>query len=115
MILGWLQRLLGIGSVPDLRDLKLEGVAVIDVRSKEEFHQGHLPGSQNIPLNVLSTHFARWKKDQPIILCCASGVRSGQAVSSMHANGFTRVYNGGSWRSLRSRWQSTGGGTPKHI
>ena len=40
------------------------------------------------------------KKDKPVIVCCASGMRSGAAKGVLQSNGFTQVYNAGSWHKL---------------
>ena len=40
-------------------------------------------------------------KDQAIITCCASGMRSGSAKSFLKGQGYTNVHNGGSWMNLR--------------
>jgi phage shock protein E len=87
----------------DFKELLKKGAVIIDVRTKAEYQNGHIKGSQNIPLNNLSNHYARLKKDQAIITCCASGNRSGQAKRILEANGFKEVYNGGGWMSLQSK------------
>ena len=74
---------------------------IIDVRSKGEFQQSHLKGSVNVPLKNLQEYLPKLKKDKPTIVCCASGARSASARSIMRSNGFTQVFNGGSWMSLR--------------
>jgi rhodanese-related sulfurtransferase len=61
---------------------------------------GHIKGSVNIPLNTLPASTKKLKNTEPIVLCCASGMRSSQAVSMLKAQGFTNVYNGGGWHSL---------------
>ncbi len=83
--------------------LKNNGI-IIDVRTKNEFSTGHIKGSKNIPLNNLPNNLAKLKKkDQPIITCCASGMRSASAKSMLKANGYSNVYNGGGWRSLQNK------------
>ena len=42
-------------------------------------------------------------KNKPIITCCASGMRSASAKSILKSNGFSQVYNGGGWSSLRNK------------
>jgi phage shock protein E len=98
-----LKKWLGIGPDIDFAGLVKGGAQIIDVRTKAEFQQGHIKGAINIPLNNLSNHYAKMKKDAPVITCCASGVRSAQAKSILVANGFTQVYNGGGWMSLRKK------------
>ena len=77
------------------------GAAIIDVRTPHEFDQGKIPGSVNIPVDRMSTQIDRIKKlNKPIVLCCASGMRSGMAKSILKKAGITDVHNGGSWQSL---------------
>jgi rhodanese-related sulfurtransferase len=93
---------------PDISfgELLQEGALIVDVRTKGEFASGHVPGAINIPLDTLSGQLGKLKgKDQPIITCCASGMRSASAKSILEAKGFSRVYNGGSWVSLKSKLQ----------
>ncbi|MBD3749286.1 MAG: rhodanese-like domain-containing protein [Sphingobacteriales bacterium] len=98
-----IKNLFGFGSKVDFAQLVKEGAIIVDVRTKAEYQQGHIKGSQNIPLNNLSTFYSKLSKDKAIITCCASGMRSSQAKKSLQANGFTKVYNGGSWMSLQNK------------
>ena len=85
----------------DYAQLMAEGAIIIDVRTKGEFETGHIKGSVNIPVNNLAANIHKLKaKNKPIITCCASGARSGAAKSILKSQGYTRVYNGGSWFSL---------------
>ncbi|MBK9104363.1 MAG: rhodanese-like domain-containing protein [Saprospiraceae bacterium] len=102
-MIAFLKKLLGLGPATDYTALVKAGAQIIDVRTKAEFEQGHIKGALNIPLNNLSNHYAKMKKDKPIITCCASGVRSAQAKHILTANGFTKVYNGGGWSSLKRK------------
>ena len=70
---------------------------VVDVRSPDEFRGGHCNGSINIPLNVLEARFHELDKKQRIIVCCASGGRSGAALNILKNNGFDQVINAGPW------------------
>lgn len=96
-----LKRLLGISPATDFAILKQQGAQIIDVRTQEEFKQGHIKGAINIPLNGLTSQMSKLNKDKPVITCCASGVRSGQASGLLKSNGFTKVYNGGGWKGLQ--------------
>lgn len=102
-MISFLKKLLGLGPATDFAALVKGGAQIIDVRTKAEFEQGHIKGAVNIPLNNLSNHYAKFKKDKPIITCCASGVRSAQARNILQANGFTMVFNGGGWSSLKRK------------
>ena len=75
----------------------MEAKTIIDVRTPGEFMGGHVAGSINIPLSDITTKLEEIKKmNQPIILCCASGGRSGQATMFLKQNG-VNCSNGGSW------------------
>lgn len=73
---------------------------IVDVRTPAEYKSGHIKGSINIPLNTLPASIKKLKSTEPIVLCCASGMRSGQAANMLKTQGFTQVYNGGGWHSL---------------
>ena len=69
---------------------------VVDVRSRGEFMGGHVSGSVNIPLQEIVDRLPEIKKLQsPLVLCCASGNRSGQAHRYLSQQGIDCV-NGGS-------------------
>lgn len=93
--------LLGFGnktnSIPDF--LAKEAI-IIDVRTTGEFASGHIKGSKNIPLDKIGTKISEIQKlNKPIIVCCRSGMRSGQAASILKQNNI-EVVNGGGWESL---------------
>jgi len=72
-----------------------EDAHVIDVREAEEFANGHLPEAKHVPLSKLSDRIAEIEKfkDKPVIVCCASGMRSSKACGQLGKLGFTRVHN----------------------
>jgi rhodanese-related sulfurtransferase len=80
-----------------LPSLLEQGGVIVDVRSAQEFQNGANPKSINIPLDRLDAGMAKLPKDKPIILCCASGARSGMAVALFKAKGFGTVVNAGPW------------------
>jgi phage shock protein E len=70
---------------------------IIDVRTRAEFAGGHVAGSINLPLQEITEHIEEIKgMVQPIIFCCASGNRSGQATQYFQSLGVD-CENGGSW------------------
>lgn len=77
-----------------------EGAQVVDVRTPGEFAAGHAPVSQNIPLQELGQGTRDLDRNRWVIVCCASGARSGMARRMLHKQGFARVLNAGSWRNL---------------
>lgn len=96
-----IKNLLGLGPKVNLSEIISAGATVLDVRSKAEYSGGHVKGSINIPLDQLSANLNKLKsKDQPIITCCASGMRSSSAKSFLNSKGYTNVHNGGSWHNV---------------
>jgi phage shock protein E len=94
---------LGLGPKVDYKELVKNGAQIIDVRTRGEYASGHVKGSVNIPLNELSSSVAKIKKNVPVITCCASGMRSASAKSTLSSLGFKEVYNGGGWMSLNGK------------
>ena len=70
---------------------------IVDVRTPGEFVGGHVAGSVNIPLNAVVSRIDELMKMQPMVLCCASGGRSGQAADYLIEQGLD-VVNGGGWK-----------------
>jgi rhodanese-related sulfurtransferase len=70
---------------------------IIDVRTTSEFMGGNVAGSINIPLQEIQQRMDELKNlNQPLVLCCASGNRSGQATHYLSQQGI-ECCNGGSW------------------
>ena len=76
---------------------------IVDVRTIDEYQQGHIRGSINIPLQTLGKSFGKIKKDKPVITCCASGMRSAAAKGILKSAGYSDVYNGGGWSRLQKK------------
>ena len=75
----------------------MNNATIVDVRTPGEYMGGHVAGSINIPLQEIQDRLEEVKAlPQPIILCCASGNRSGQATSFLKSHG-VECSNGGSW------------------
>lgn len=100
MLLKMLQNLFKPAPPVNYKELLDKGAQIIDVRSPAEFRSGHVKGSLNIPLDILSQNLSKLKKNTPIITCCASGMRSASAKNILQSNGFPEVYNGGGWTGL---------------
>ncbi len=96
-----LKKMLGLGPKVNYKELIANGAKIVDVRTPNEYKSGNIKGSINLPLQSLSSNLGRLKKDEVIITCCASGMRSSSAKSILKSNGFTQVYNGGSWINLK--------------
>jgi len=83
-----------------LPELKRSGAIFVDVRSAGEFANGNAPGTINIPLQELGSRLGEIPKSGPVVLCCASGSRSGMAKLMLRKNGYRTVYNIGAWSKL---------------
>jgi phage shock protein E len=72
------------------------GAKIVDVRSPAEFKDGAYPGAVNIPLPLIPLRMKELEpRSTPLVLYCASGARSGQAMRFLKQNGFTDVINAG--------------------
>ena len=70
------------------------GAVLLDVRSPQEYREGHIPGSQNVPLQQLDkVEEVTDNIDTILYVYCHSGARSRQAVSLLQAMGYTNVHN----------------------
>jgi rhodanese-related sulfurtransferase len=82
-----------------------EDAIILDVRETEEFAKGHLLEARNVPAAKLKDRMGEIDKfkERPLIICCASGVRSASTCGELKKQGFTRLYNlaGGidAWRA----------------
>jgi rhodanese-related sulfurtransferase len=80
---------------------------IIDVRTPSEFVSGHVASSINIPLQEIQQRINEINAmPQPILLCCASGNRSGQATVYLKSLGID-CENGGSWMDVNYKFQTT--------
>ena len=66
---------------------------ILDVRTAQEYSQGHLRGAVNIPASELSRRTGELGKNRAILVYCQSGSRSAQASSILVEAGFTHIYN----------------------
>ena len=83
-----------------LQELIQQGAFLVDVRSPQEYAEGHVPGSFNIPLDQLENQLEKFKDKSSIIVFCRSGGRSSMAKAVLEQNGFSNVFNGGTWENI---------------
>lgn len=76
--------------------IKEQNAKIIDVRTPGEFMGGNVAGSINIPLNDIAFKLDEIRAMEPVVLCCASGMRSSQAHRFLEQQGI-KCTNGGSW------------------
>ena len=80
----------------EIEDLIRSGAKIFDVRTPEEYAEGHYEGAVNIPLNEIESRIDEFSpKDEPIIVYCQSGNRAESARTILIENGYTNVYNAG--------------------
>lgn len=88
------------GKGSQIQDFLERGAVVVDVRTAAEFKSGSIPNSKNIPLDQLGSQKKKLAQlGKPLIFCCATGMRSGQAQQMMKRNGL-ECMNGGGWRKV---------------
>ena len=77
---------------------------IVDVRTPEEFADGHYPGAINIPHDTILEGLEQLgvTEETPVILYCRSGNRSGQAEQVLQEKGFTEARNAGGLEALLS-------------
>ncbi|MBA7508580.1 Thiosulfate sulfurtransferase GlpE [subsurface metagenome] len=68
---------------------------ILDVRTPDEFKEGHIEGAILIPVLELDNRLGELPKDKPIITYCRSGSRSRNAANILVENGFTQIYDMG--------------------
>lgn len=80
----------GVNPVEATLLINREDAHVVDVRETDEFANGHLPDARHIPLSKLADRVGEIEKfkGKPVIVCCASGMRSGKACGELAKLGF---------------------------
>tara|TARA_B110000046_G_scaffold181336_1_gene213402 strand:- start:13831 stop:14139 length:309 start_codon:yes stop_codon:yes gene_type:complete len=77
-----------------------KGAIVLDVRTLEEWNEGHVSGSKHIVLSIIPLEIEQIKSwNKPVIAVCRSGARSGQAEQFLKQNGVDAI-NGGPWQNV---------------
>lgn len=106
---GWIVAVIAVGGILAARKLiggrkvstevvkqKLEaGATVLDVRTSHEFRGGAYPGARNIPVQELGARIGEVPQGKPVVVYCASGMRSGSAARILAQAGFDVVNGGG--------------------
>ena len=66
---------------------------LLDVRTPQEYLEGHIPGSENLPLHAIQDAENLASRDTPLFVYCHSGARSRQAVAMLKGMGYNKVRN----------------------
>ena len=97
------------------------GYALIDVREKDEYRDGHLPGAISVPRGFLDMRIEEVvpKKDTPVILYCAGGTRSLLAGRTLREMGYADVVSMsggfGAWKGAGNSWVQDRQFTPDQL
>jgi phage shock protein E len=84
------------------RALVKDGAVLVDVRTPQEFAQGHVEGALNLPVAELPSLLARLPaKDRPIVVYCQSGRRSAAARKTLEEAGYSKVSDLGAMSNWR--------------
>lgn len=93
--MGFLDFLLGPGIDEGVKEYgETRGAVLLDVRTPQEYREGHIPGSKNVPLQTLErVGETVGEKDAPLFVYCHSGARSRQAVDALRRMGYRNAKN----------------------
>ena len=81
-----------------------DGAILLDVRTPDEYRQGHIPGSKNVPLQSIDQVTVMINnKATPIFVHCLSGARSRQAAAILQQMGYTNVKNIGGFSAYAGK------------
>ncbi|WP_036841850.1 rhodanese-like domain-containing protein [Polaribacter sp. Hel_I_88] len=84
----------------DIKEYLENDAVILDVRTQEEWNEGHIENAKHIVLNLIPLKIEEIKAwDKPVIAVCRSGGRSGQAAQFLKQNGVD-VINGGPWQNV---------------
>jgi len=70
-----------------------KGMVLLDVRTDQEYEQGHIPGAVHIPLSDIGDRIKKLKKDKELVVYCQSGNRSIWAIKRLMGMGYKNLYN----------------------
>lgn len=101
IVLFFLWNRLGRASAAKVKEHLDRAALVVDVRTPQEFRGGHFPGALNLPLDSLQNGLRKLgQKDRPIVVYCASGMRSRMARRILHSNGYINAINAGGLHAM---------------
>lgn len=103
----WADAGLALQALPQLHvetlAARLPDRVVLDVRSPQEWEQGHVPGAQHIFLGDLEQRMSSLDRSRPVAVYCDSGYRASIAASLLQARGFEVSNVPGSWQAWQAR------------
>jgi len=93
--------------LPRKADAAMAKPLIVDVRTQEEWDEGHLQSAVHIPHDEISDEIAKHAKDKQrkIVLYCRSGGRAGVALQALKKLGYTNVENAGGFNDVKKRFK----------
>ena len=86
--------------VEEIKHYLDKGAVILDVRTQQEWDEGHIEGAQHIVLSDIPSEIEKIKSwEKPVIAVCRSGARSGQATQFLESRGID-IINGGPWQNV---------------
>lgn len=84
-----------VGTLEATQLINRRDALVLDVREPGEYAAGHLPGAKHVPLGQLASRLKEFEKfkERPVVVTCATGNRSGAAISILRKGGFNEAVN----------------------
>ena len=90
-------------TVDELNKLLQSSPRLVDVRERDEFASGRIPGALNAPLSELAQHVETFRNDGPVYVVCQAGGRSARACEALEEAGFAGLVNvvggTGAWKA----------------
>jgi rhodanese-related sulfurtransferase len=89
------------------RQLIAAGAVVLDVRTADEYADGHVPSATNVPVQEVTPRLSEIEKlvggdkTKPVVVYCAAGTRAAKAKKELEAAGYTHVVNGGGFDDVK--------------
>ena len=84
----------------EIKEYLKKDAVILDVRTLEEWNEGHTESAKHIVLNLIPLEIEQIKSwNKPVIAVCRSGARSGQATQFLTKQGLD-VINGGPWQNV---------------
>jgi rhodanese-related sulfurtransferase len=72
---------------------KKTSLIILDVRTLQEYEEGHIDEAINIPVQELEKRLNELSKDEEMLIYCRTGNRSGQAVKILESNGYNKIFH----------------------
>lgn len=82
-------------TIEQLQQMQKQGAIILDVRSPQEYNEGHINGAILIPEYEIKSKAEKEmpNKDAQIVVCCSTGLRSKRVQRKLNKMGYKNVFN----------------------